>query len=66
MPLVDLTATEWQQVMAMISSAPWRDANPLLMKIGEQLQQQHMQMMSKSVEQPKDILPTGNGGHHAE
>jgi hypothetical protein len=68
MPVVDLDANEWQHVMAMISSAPWRDANPLLMKIGQQLQQQHTQMMSKNVEQPKDVLPTreGNGGDHAQ
>ena len=45
MPMVELEAQEWQQVMAMISSAPWRDANPLLMKIGAQLQAQHNDMM---------------------
>ncbi|HEY2530315.1 MAG TPA: hypothetical protein VGJ20_20655 [Xanthobacteraceae bacterium] len=26
--------------MGILSTAPWRDANPLLMKIGQQLQQQ--------------------------
>ena len=40
MPIVSLEDAEWQQVMAMISLSPWRDANPLLMKIGQQLQQQ--------------------------
>lgn len=67
MPVVELDAPEWQQVMAMISTAPWRDANPLLMKIGQQLQQQHQQFMSKG-EPPRDVLPSsdGNGGHHAK
>jgi hypothetical protein len=37
---VYLSAQEWQQVLAMISLGPWRDANPLLMKIGAQLQAQ--------------------------
>lgn len=35
---VELTEQEWQQVIAMIAMAPWREANPLLMKIGQQLQ----------------------------
>jgi hypothetical protein len=65
MPTVELDPTEWQQVMAMISAAPWRDANPLLMKIGQQLQQQAAQMMAKNVEHPNGVLP-GNGGHHAQ
>lgn len=38
MSAVDLSDTEWAQVMAILSTAPWRDANPLLMKIGGQLQ----------------------------
>ena len=37
MSSVDLTDQEWQQVMAILSTASWRDANPLLMKIGQQL-----------------------------
>lgn len=40
MPSVELTGQEWGQVMAILSTAPWRDANPLLMKIGQQLQGQ--------------------------
>lgn len=35
--MVDLTDQEWQQVLGILAMAPWRDANPLLMKIGEQL-----------------------------
>lgn len=37
---VDLTEQEWQQVLGILSTAPWRDANPLLMKIGEQMRAQ--------------------------
>lgn len=34
---IELSDSEWQQVLGILSMAPWRDANPLLMKIGEQL-----------------------------
>ena len=40
MATIQLADEEWQQVMAIIANAPWRDANPLLMKIGAQLQAQ--------------------------
>jgi hypothetical protein len=40
MPIVELDDQEWQQVMAIIATAPWRDANPLLMKMGSQLRAQ--------------------------
>jgi hypothetical protein len=40
MPTVTLDEQEWRQVMAVLSQAPWNVANPLLMKIGQQLQQQ--------------------------
>jgi hypothetical protein len=46
---VDLKEVEWQQVMAIISTAPWRDANALLMKIGEQLRLQQPNTASPSV-----------------
>jgi hypothetical protein len=38
--MVDLENDEWQQVIGILSQAPWRVANPLLMKIGEQLRVQ--------------------------
>jgi hypothetical protein len=41
MPVVELSDQEWGEAMAIISEAPWRRANPLLMKIGEQLRQQY-------------------------
>lgn len=40
MPTVNLEDQEWAQLMALIANAPWRDANPLLMKIGAQLREQ--------------------------
>jgi hypothetical protein len=40
MSSVELTEQEWQQVINMIATQPWSQANPLLMKIGQQLQRQ--------------------------
>jgi hypothetical protein len=40
MSVVDLDNEEWQRVLNIIAAAPWNMANPLLMKIGEQLRQQ--------------------------
>jgi hypothetical protein len=59
MAMVTLEDQEWQQVLALLSDAPWRVANPLLMKIGQQLQAQRA-MQSK---QPTEvgITPDGNG-----
>lgn len=37
---VTLEITEWNQVLSMIGAQPWNIANPLLMKMGEQLRQQ--------------------------
>lgn len=51
---VHLSEREWQQVMGLISLAPWRDANPLLMKIGAQLQAQQPA-------QPQGIRLDANG-----
>lgn len=40
MPFVELEDKEWQQVLGLLAEAPWRIVNPLLMKIGAQLQPQ--------------------------
>lgn len=37
MTSIHLDDQQWQQVLAILSTAPWRDANPLIMAIGEQL-----------------------------
>jgi hypothetical protein len=34
---VRLPIEQWQQVLAILSTAPWAQANPLIMGIGEQL-----------------------------
>ena len=34
---IDLDFEEWQRVLAILAQAPWNQANPLIMKIGEQL-----------------------------
>ena len=34
---VQLDLEEWQRVLAVLAQAPWSTANPLIMKIGEQL-----------------------------
>ena len=40
MSVVNLDEQEWNQVIAILTTAPWRDANPLLVKISAQLRQQ--------------------------
>jgi hypothetical protein len=34
---VRLPIEQWQQVLAILSTAPWSQANPLIMALGEQL-----------------------------
>ena len=41
MSSVQLNDQEWGQLMSILSEAPWKIANPLLMKIGEQLRLAH-------------------------
>lgn len=48
MPAIELSDNEWGQVMQLISEGPWRVANPLLMKIGEQLRAQHTAIINPS------------------
>ena len=47
---VDLTDQEWGQVMQVLATAPWNVANPLLMKIGEQLRKE-AQLLVRTREQ---------------
>jgi hypothetical protein len=42
MSTVSLDDEEWQRVLSIIATAPWNVANPLLMKIGEQLRHQQV------------------------
>jgi hypothetical protein len=57
---VDLDHHEWQQVLGLISEGPWRVANPLLMKIGEQLRLQP----TPPPPQGKPIRTDGKEQHH--
>jgi hypothetical protein len=51
---VNMDETEWNTVMAVLSTGPWNQVNPLLMKIGAQLQA------------AKTMMPMRpNGGVHA-
>jgi hypothetical protein len=40
MPILDLTEGECQQILNILGDVPWRISNPLLMKIGQQMQAQ--------------------------
>jgi hypothetical protein len=53
MQTVSLEEQDWTQVMGILSEAPWRIANPLLMKIGGQLRvQQETRDMSGPPNRP--------------
>jgi hypothetical protein len=61
MPIVELDDQEWQQVISMIATAPWRDANPLLMKIGSQLRVQALGNPAGGIDRPPNIRPKADG-----
>ena len=57
---VQLSQEDWQRVLAAMSHAPWKDVNPLLMNIGEQLQKQiAIYKQSNSGEMPINTGETG-------
>ena len=60
MSTVELNDNEWGQVMSIIGDAPWKQANPLLMKIGQQLQAQAM-MVATPPRQDQEPRASGNG-----
>ena len=37
---IELEEREWQQVLAVLSQAPWQTVNGLILKIGEQMRLQ--------------------------
>ena len=68
MPTIKLDDDEWQRVMAIISQAPWNVANPLLMKIGEQLRMQTVQQQQTTeniVERMRSPKGNSNASHDA-
>jgi hypothetical protein len=64
MPTVELDEQEWQAVLAMIALAPWRDANPLLMKIGSQLRIQQIDPVKQPATPSKDMRRDGKEIRH--
>lgn len=62
MATVELEDQEWQQVINIIATAPWRDANSLLMKIGNQLRTQ--QAVSHSPLSGVNIQTDGKEADH--
>ena len=59
MPSVDLTKDEWGQLMNVLATTkehPWLVTNPLLMKIGQQLN------TVKQPGPPPGMRPEANGG----
>jgi hypothetical protein len=70
MSSIELSDQEWGQVMGELSKSEWRVANPLLMKMGEQLRQQHLQKQAFDDQQRREqaafdaargIKPDANG-----
>ena len=55
MPTVELKMDQWNAVISILATAPWRDANPLLMEITRQLQAQQRPQAQQG------IASTGDG-----
>ena len=54
---VHLDIEEWQRVLAVLSQAPWSTANPLIMKIGEQLRAQDAAIAAKGNGVDAEVSP---------
>lgn len=71
MPTVDLSDAEWGKLMNILATTkkhPWVDTNPLLMKIGQQLQQQAHLQPGVAANVPAGIKLDANGkevGHES-
>jgi hypothetical protein len=63
---VYLEPQEWTQVMGVLSEAPWRIANPLLMKIGEQLRVQQEPASVDAANAPRPHRPDRPAGNSKE
>jgi hypothetical protein len=58
---VRLPIEQWQQVLAILATAPWSQANPLIMAIGEQLRQR-----AEATAAREAAAKRGNGADHPE
>jgi hypothetical protein len=58
---INLDEREWNVVLQLLSQAPWATANPLLMKMGDQLrkQQPYQPPPGADAEVYKDVGPNG-------
>jgi hypothetical protein len=65
MSTVELDEQEWQQVINLIAQAPWTVANPLLMKIGNQLRTQGLPPGDQR-QQNIRLNADGKEAHHGE
>ena len=61
---VNLDFEAWQRVLALLSQGPWRDANPLIMAIGDQLRAQTPQPGQEPihVQRPREENHRPNSG----
>jgi len=61
MPSVELTHEKWQWLLNVLAEKlTWKEANPILMEIGQQLQQQQQQTHPQQIR-----VPTNSGEDHA-
>lgn len=63
MPAVELNDDEWQKVLNMIACAPWKDANPLLLRIGDQLRAQQTEIAKPDLRQDTNARPHNPAAH---
>jgi hypothetical protein len=60
---VRLDMEEWQRVLGILAQAPWATANPLIMKIGEQLRAQAQQGAQGGRSDGAGADPTSTSAH---
>lgn len=63
---VELDQPEWNSLLAILAQAPWNVANPLIMRIGEQLRAQAGQIGEGHVVNPSQADHRGNSGDHRD
>ena len=59
---IELEEAVWRNVLACLAEAPWKDSNPLIMAIGEQLQRQ----ATSSQNVPATAAAKGNSGEEPD
>ena len=60
--MVRLDLEEWQRVLGVLATAPWATANPLIMKIGDQLRMQEPAPQPPSRGNGVDAEAASHGG----